>query len=52
MIARLIEANGGRRVDVVLDAVRGRVFDAALGPLAPVWAAGHIRRRRRPTRYG
>jgi NADPH:quinone reductase len=32
---RLIEANGGSQVDVVLDAVGGRVFDAALYALAP-----------------
>ena len=32
---RLIEANGGKRVDVVLDAVGGPVFDAAQHALAP-----------------
>jgi NADPH2:quinone reductase len=32
---RVIEANGGRRVDVVLDAVGGRVLAAGLGVLAP-----------------
>lgn len=31
----LIEANGGRRVDVVLEMVGGRVFDASLRALAP-----------------
>ncbi|MGC9667955.1 quinone oxidoreductase family protein [Planosporangium sp. 12N6] len=30
---RVIEANGGKRVDVVLDPVSGPVFDAALGTL-------------------
>jgi NADPH2:quinone reductase len=30
---RVIAANGGRKVDVVLDAVSGRVFDAALDAL-------------------
>jgi NADPH:quinone reductase len=30
---RVIDANGGRKVDVVLDAVSGRVFDAALDAL-------------------
>jgi NADPH2:quinone reductase len=33
--ARVIEANGGSRVDVILDAVGGAVFDAALTALAP-----------------
>jgi NADPH:quinone reductase len=32
---RVIEANGGQRVDVVLDAVGGPVLDAALGALRP-----------------
>ncbi len=32
---RVIEANGGRRVDVILDAVGGAVFDNALRALAP-----------------
>jgi NADPH:quinone reductase len=32
---RIIEANDGRRVDIVLDAVGGPVFDAALTALAP-----------------
>lgn len=32
---RIIEAAGGRRVDVVLDAVGGAVFDASLQALAP-----------------
>jgi NADPH:quinone reductase len=31
----LVEANGGRRVDVVLEMVGGRVFDASLRALAP-----------------
>jgi NADPH2:quinone reductase len=30
---RVIEANGGKRVDVIIDAVGGRVFDAALDAL-------------------
>jgi NADPH2:quinone reductase len=33
---RVIEANGGRRVDVILDAVGGRVFDEGLKALAPL----------------
>ncbi|NUT09497.1 MAG: zinc-binding dehydrogenase [Nonomuraea sp.] len=33
-VERVIEANGNRPVDVVLDAVGGPVFDAALGTLA------------------
>ncbi|MBA2891581.1 quinone oxidoreductase family protein [Nonomuraea soli] len=32
---RVIEANGGRKADIVLDAVGGPVFDAALSALAP-----------------
>jgi NADPH2:quinone reductase len=32
---RVIEANRGRRVDVLLDAVGGAVFDAALAAMAP-----------------
>jgi NADPH:quinone reductase-like Zn-dependent oxidoreductase len=32
---RVVEANRGRRVDVVLDAVGGAVFDAALAAVAP-----------------
>jgi NADPH:quinone reductase len=32
---RVVEANDGRRVDVVLDAVGGAVFDAAMLTLAP-----------------
>ena len=32
---RLIEANEGRRVDVVLEMAGGRVFDASLRALAP-----------------
>jgi NADPH2:quinone reductase len=32
---RLLEANGGRPVDVVLDAIGGEVFDASLDALAP-----------------
>jgi NADPH2:quinone reductase len=32
---RLIEANGGRRVDVVLEMTGGPVFDASLAALAP-----------------
>src|ERR671929_806308 len=32
---RLREANGGRRVDVVLEMAGGRVFDASLAVLAP-----------------
>lgn len=32
---RLLEANGGRAVDVVLDAIGGGVFDASLEALAP-----------------
>lgn len=32
---RLIEANGGRPADVVLDAIGGEVFDASLEALAP-----------------
>lgn len=32
---RVVAANDGRKVDVVLDAVSGPVFDAALGVLAP-----------------
>src|SRR5439155_22378167 len=32
---RVVEANGGRKVDVVLDAVGGAVFDAAQQALAP-----------------
>jgi NADPH:quinone reductase len=32
---RVIEANGGRRVDVVLEPVGGAVFDAALRTVAP-----------------
>jgi NADPH:quinone reductase len=32
---RVIEANGGRAADIVLDAVGGPVFDAAPGALAP-----------------
>jgi NADPH:quinone reductase len=32
---RVIEANDGRRVDVVLDAVGGTVFDAAVRAIAP-----------------
>lgn len=35
MAAALIEANGGRRVDVVLDMVGGRVTDGSLRALAP-----------------
>jgi NADPH2:quinone reductase len=33
--AALIEANGGERVDVVLEMAGGRTFDACLGALAP-----------------
>ena len=33
---RLIEANGGAPVDVVLDAIGGEVFDASLEALAPL----------------
>jgi NADPH:quinone reductase len=33
---RIIEANDGQRVDIVLDAVGGQVFDAALTVLAPL----------------
>jgi len=33
--AALIEANGGERVDVVLEMAGGRVFDASLKALAP-----------------
>ncbi|CAB4938588.1 unannotated protein [freshwater metagenome] len=32
---RLLDANGGRPVDVVLDAVGGEVFDASMDALAP-----------------
>jgi NADPH:quinone reductase len=32
---RLLEANGGKRVDVVLEMAGGRVFDASLQALAP-----------------
>jgi NADPH2:quinone reductase len=32
---RLVEANGGKRVDVVLEMAGGRVFDASLEALAP-----------------
>lgn len=32
---RVIEANGGAKVDIVLDAVGGPVYDAAIGALAP-----------------
>ncbi|MDX6356757.1 MAG: NADPH:quinone reductase [Streptomyces sp.] len=32
---RLIEANGGRKVDIVLEMVGGPVFDASLAALAP-----------------
>jgi NADPH2:quinone reductase len=35
LAARLVEANGGAPVDVVLDAVGGEVFDASLEALAP-----------------
>jgi NADPH:quinone reductase len=35
LTAALVEANGGRRVDVVLEMAGGRVFDASLRALAP-----------------
>jgi NADPH:quinone reductase len=35
LAAALVEANGGRPVDVVLEAAGGRVFDASLDALAP-----------------
>jgi len=35
LTAALIEANDGRRVDIVLEMVGGRVFDASLRALAP-----------------
>ncbi len=35
LAAGLVEANGGRPVDVVLEAAGGRVFDASLDALAP-----------------
>ena len=50
---RLVEANGGSRVDVVLEAIGGAVFDASLEALAPfgrLVTYGDLRRARRTSR--
>jgi NADPH2:quinone reductase len=41
--AALEQANGGRKVDIVLEMVGGPTFDASLAALAPVRPAGHLR---------
>ena len=49
---RILEANGGHRVDVVLEMIGGPVFDESLAALAPfagwspsVWLPGALRLR-------
>jgi NADPH2:quinone reductase len=44
---RLVEANAGRKVDVVFEMAGGAVFDACLARLAPVRPPGDLRHRLR-----
>ena len=44
--AALREANGGKRVDIVLEMTGGNVFDGSLSALAPVRPAGRLRHGR------